>query len=240
MTTVAAHYAEHLAPIYLWMAGGADAALLAGAAEVQGMRPAPGLAVDLGAGFGMHAIALAQAGYRVVAVDSSEILLAQLRQLGPGLPIEAHGADLLQFQRFLPPDTRADLVVCMGDTLTHLADLDTVRELARRVASCLAPGGQFVATFRDYSNPPIGDARFIPVRADDQRVLTCFLETHPTHMQVHDLVQERVDGSWQTRVSSYRKLRLAPAAATAAFADAGLRVALGSGPRGMLRLQADA
>lgn len=240
MATVAAQYAEHLAPIYLWMAGGADAALSAGASEVQGMRQAPGLAVDLGAGFGMHAVPLARAGYRVVAIDSSPLLLAELRRLGAGLPIEAHDADLLRFQEFLPRGARADLVVCMGDTLTHLADLGTVRELARRVATCMARGGQFVATFRDYSRPPLGDARFIPVRADDHRLLTCFLEAHPTHMQVHDLLHERLDGSWKSRLSSYRKLRLAPDAAAAAFVDAGLRVALTGGPRGMVRLQADA
>lgn len=240
MTTVAAHYAEHLAPIYLWMVGGDEAALSAGASEMQGLRPGPGLAVDLGAGFGMHAIPLARAGYRVVAIDSSRLLLAELRRLGAGLPIETHEADLLRLREFVPRDVRADLVICMGDTLTHLADLGTVRELARRIAACLAPGGQFAATFRDYSNPPHGEARFIPVRADDERVLTCFLEAHATHMQVHDLLHERVDGGWKTRVGSYRKLRLAPDAAAAAFADAGLRVALTGGPRGMVRLQADA
>jgi hypothetical protein len=33
MTTVTEHYANHLAPIYLWMAGGPEAALQAGTAE---------------------------------------------------------------------------------------------------------------------------------------------------------------------------------------------------------------
>ena len=35
MSTVAEHYATHLGPIYLWMAGGAEVALQAGGAEIE-------------------------------------------------------------------------------------------------------------------------------------------------------------------------------------------------------------
>lgn len=59
MTSVEAHYETLLAPIYLWMAGGAEAAFSAGAKDLEGLLGAPGFAVDLGAGFGMHAIPLA-------------------------------------------------------------------------------------------------------------------------------------------------------------------------------------
>ena len=63
MATVAEHYENHLAPIYLWMAGGRQAALQSGSAEVAALHlpTAPGAVVlDLGAGFGMHSIPLAQ------------------------------------------------------------------------------------------------------------------------------------------------------------------------------------
>ena len=39
-------------------------------------RLAPGLAVDLGCGPGFHAIALAEAGFETLAIDSSKELLA--------------------------------------------------------------------------------------------------------------------------------------------------------------------
>ena len=71
MATVTEHYAAHLAPIYLWMAGGMEAALTAGSTDLAAVLPGAGLAVDLGAGFGMHSIPLARGGYQVVAVDSS-------------------------------------------------------------------------------------------------------------------------------------------------------------------------
>ena len=60
VTAVAAHYDSHLAPIYLWMAGGIEQALTSGAGDIEGLACPGGLAVDLGAGFGMHAIPLAR------------------------------------------------------------------------------------------------------------------------------------------------------------------------------------
>src|SRR6202021_2787730 len=117
MATVKAHYANHLAPIYLWMAGGMEAALQAGAADLAAWLPGTGVAVDLGAGFGMHTIALARAGYQVVAIDSSAALLQLLQEHSQGLPIRTVEADLLDFRNLLTDP--ADLIVCMGDTLTH-------------------------------------------------------------------------------------------------------------------------
>jgi SAM-dependent methyltransferase len=87
MSAVTDHYAQLLAPIYLWMAGGPEAALSHGSAELSALRiPSTkrSKAIDLGAGFGMHAIPLARLGYDMTAIDSSTVLLAQLRQLSEG------------------------------------------------------------------------------------------------------------------------------------------------------------
>ncbi|MFL1528905.1 hypothetical protein [Pseudomonas sp. O230] len=72
MAAVADHYETHLAPVYLWMAGGFDAAVSRGEAEIEAVLPnlASGTtAIDLGAGFGMHTIPLARRGCSVVAAD---------------------------------------------------------------------------------------------------------------------------------------------------------------------------
>jgi hypothetical protein len=113
-----------------------------------------------------------------------------------------------------------------------------VAALARDVAACLAPRGRFIATFRDYSSLPRAEARFIPVRADERRILTCFLEEAGAHLLVHDLLHENRNGHWATRVSAYRKLRLAPGEACRLFEDAGLRTQLAPASRGMVRLTA--
>ncbi len=238
MSAVDAHYATHLGPIYLWMAGGLDAALAQGADDIAPLLPPPcsgAVAVDLGAGFGMHALPLARAGYRVVAVDASSLLLAHLREQAGGLDMDVVQDDLLAWLR--RSRERPDLVVCMGDTLPHLPDLDAVAELLRRVCATLRPGGRFVATFRDHTRVAVGTQRFIPVRSDDQRILTCFLEQQRDRVLVHDILQERQPDGWSLRVSAYPKLRLAPAWVQEQLQGQGLHATQRPGPRGMLWIE---
>jgi SAM-dependent methyltransferase len=240
MPSVAEHYQSLLAPVYTWMVGGTDAAIALGQTDLAPVLRDGKFAIDLGAGFGMHTIPLARAGWRVLAIDSSPELIGQLSTLAGDLPVRARCGDLLGFAEYLSDDERPDLILCMGDTLTHLESPEAIDTLSRAVAAHLAPGGRFVATFRDYARLPAGEARFIPVRADEHRILTCFLEEFDGYVQVHDLLHERVNGAWLTRVSSYRKLRLSPETVRQAFLAAGLRATVETGPRGMVRLVADA
>jgi SAM-dependent methyltransferase len=240
MSSVIEHYENLLAPVYTWMLGGSEAAFALGESDLASVLPSGQFAIDLGAGFGMHTIPLARAGWRILAIDSSPTLLDQLSGCANGLSVDARCGELLRFAEYLPTDERADVILCMGDTLTHLETPDAIPALSRTVAACLVPGGRFVATFRDYSRLPSGEARFIPVRADEHRILTCFLEEIGDYVQVHDLLHERVRDTWITRVSSYRKLRLEPEAVRQIFLAAGLRASVEPGPRGMVRLVADA
>jgi Methyltransferase domain len=238
MTSVFNHYETLLAPIYLWMAGGLDEALSLGASDISGLADAPGYAVDLGAGFGMHSIPLARSGFRVLAIDTSSYLLEQLRKYSTGLPVSAVQADLRDFSRHI--SVPADLILCMGDTLTHLESTEEIKQLFRDVAASLRSAGRFVATFRDYRELPIGDKRFIPVRSDSQRIHTCFLEEMPERVLVHDIVHEYGGDGWSLKVSSYEKLRLNPEVLIQAAEEAGLSCQSSPGPRGMLMIQARA
>jgi hypothetical protein len=131
----------------------------------------------------------------------------------------------------------AQVVVCMGDTLTHLPSVSAVEALFSDVRAVLAPGGLFVATFRDYVTRELrGAERFIPVRADEDRILTCFLEYGEDQVLVHDILHERTGAGWRTAVSAYPKLRLDPVRMAGSLEVAGLAASLGAGPRGMVRL----
>lgn len=234
MSSVAQHYATHLGPVYAWMAGGLDAAIARGAQEIEtlGLQPRlTGRAVDLGAGFGMHAIPLARRGFAVLAVDSCGELLQTLRQAAGDLPIRTVEGDLLGFARHM--DGLSELVLCMGDTLTHLPDFATVDALFNSTVQQLCAGGKLVLTFRDYSTPLRGEQRFIPVRSDASRILTCVLDYEDDHVVVQDLLHEFDGTGWGQRVSSYRKLRIDPARAIAALESHGCTVQRSSGPAGM-------
>jgi 2-polyprenyl-3-methyl-5-hydroxy-6-metoxy-1,4-benzoquinol methylase len=221
------------------MAGGAEAALQAGAAEIEALNlpAAPkSVVIDLGAGFGMHSIPLARRGARVTAIDISAELLHTLTELGGTLPITAIKDDLLAFPNHIAEAPAA--ILCMGDTITHLPDIAGVESLIERAAAALLRGGVFVMSFRDYSVPLIADQRFIPVRNDNTRILTCFLEYEPEAVVVHDILHERRTNGWQTRVSHYRKLRLAPERLIASLRSHGFDVRREAGMRGMVRLVA--
>ena len=237
MPSVTEHYESLLAPIYVWMAGGMDAAITRGQAEVSAVCPRPSKsqwAVDLGAGFGMHAIPLADIGYSVLAIDSSGTLLDEMQsQIGPRR-IKTVRDDLLSFRKYL--EAPAALIVCMGDTLTHLPDRQSVERLFAEVAEALEGGGTFIVTYRDYSTPLIGLKRFIPVRSDSDRILTCFLEYDDVAVTVHDILNERDGSDWRQRVSAYRKLRLSPDWVAGTLEAKGLQVRIEQGLAGMARL----
>jgi len=239
MATAETHYQTLLGPVYSWMLGDLDAAIARSAAEIETL-PLPatrGMAVDLGAGLGLHALALAQRGFEAVAIDNSSVLLDELRSRRGSLTIAIHHADLLEFRRFLPK--QAQVIVCMGDTLTHLPALSSVESLLVEVAAALPRGGVFATTFRDYATLELkSEQRFILVRADDARILTCFLEYQDHQVMVHDLLQEKENGGWRQAVGSYPKLRLAPAWVRSKLAELGFSVNRDATPSGMVRIVA--
>jgi SAM-dependent methyltransferase len=204
------HYDQHLGAIYSWMAGDENAALKRNRSLFRQMAldaAAKGLAIDLGCGTGFQSIPLAEFGYSVLAIDSCAVLLSQLRERASSLPIRTIHDDLLNFTRHI--SDQAQLVTCMGDTLTHLDSLDAVHNLISEVSRELVEGGMLVLTFRDYVSVELrGHQRFIPVRSDDTRILTCFLEYHQEFVEVYDLLYHKVGTQWTLSASSYRKLRL--------------------------------
>ncbi len=213
MDTVAEHYNTILAEHYVWLFGGYEFNLnkntaLLDSLELLSSLPDDAVAVDLGTGPGFFALPLARAGYTVFAVDSCGKLLGTLKDASQGLPITPIESNLLEFSAHVPPTV--DLVLCMGDTLAHLSDYDNIRKLFQDVYQRLKASGNFLLNFRDYNIPLSGTDRFIPVRSDENRIFTCFLEYDPTHVRVNDLVyiRDAPDTPWRFEKSFYRKLRL--------------------------------
>ena len=210
MASVKEHYDNLLASCYSWLCGGSDLKLKENRAFFQdhGIRPVlSAAAVDLGAGSGFQAIPLAEAGFEVTAIDVSSKLLAQLNKTAGKLPIRTVQADLLNFTEYSPENI--ELIVCMGDTLTHLNVLADVKELIDRVYGALAQGGLLILGFRDMTVELTQLDRFIPVRSDSKRIFTCFLEYEKNHVKVHDIIYEKTDDQWKMKKSYFRKLRIA-------------------------------
>ncbi len=241
MSNVAKHYEQLLAEHYVWMFGvpfeqkvTEQKDLLE---QVVGDLPAArrsGTAVDLGSGPGFQSIALAALGYSpVIAVDSSHELLQELQARKGSYDIETREADITKLDSVSFAES-ASVIVCMGDTLTHLPAKESVQKLFGDVLEKLAPGGVFVLSYRDLTGELAGIDRFVPVQADDTRIMTCFLEYKSSEaVTVNDLVYVRGEGGWNLSKSSYEKLRLGSSWVTDALRNAGFTLRH-EGPAGRL------
>ncbi len=226
MASARQHYDDLLGEHYAWSVAGAGDPFERAAAWLA----RHGLAdfaryLDLGTGFGAHAVPLTRAGKAVTAVDFHAGLLAELRAAAPS--VEAHQADLVDFvEAAAGAAARWDAVLCLGDTLTHLPDRAAVQRLLAAAARVLAPGGVLAVGYRDYSGPPrTGLDRFIPVRHDAHRALVCCIDpVDADHVSVTDLVTTATPEGLRTQIGSYLKLRLAPADVAAWATGAGLRL----------------
>jgi SAM-dependent methyltransferase len=239
MVAVQTHYDELLAEVYSWMYGGWDhnvaryRELFASHDVVpHGSRRA----LDLGSGCGFQSVPLAELGFAVTAIDLDRKLLAELETRVGSLDITAVRGDLLDFARVTP--TPVALVVCMVDTVLHLDSKQTVERLFGSVVGALEPGGRFLATFRDLSLEARDLERFLPVKSDDHRIFTCFLEYEPETVKVHDLLYQRSGSGWEFKKSFYRKLRLSEAWVVDALRSAGFADVRTGRDRGLVLVDA--
>jgi len=239
MATVQEHYQNLLAQHYTWMLG--DLAARSEAARqffAAHHLHGPGRAVDLGAGSGLHTAALLQQGYQVLAIDTSAPLLAELMGRTQGQPVSAICADLLLFRQHCPEPP--NVVVCMGDTLSHLSTPEQVQQLAAEAYLALPQGGALVLGFRDLSRELVGPDRIVPVRATADRIMTCFLEYLPSRVLVHDMVYSRTEPNqaWALQKSCYFKLRLSAEQVVQWLSEAGLQVRHAATQAGLVEILA--
>ena len=237
MACVKEHYDNLLASYYSWMCGGSDLKLKNNRAFFRNhsIRPAhSATAVDLGAGSGFQAIPLAEAGFKVTAIDVSRDLLAELNKTAGKLPIRTIQDDLLNFAEHCP--AKIEIIVCMGDTLTHLKTLAQVNKLIHSAYGALEKEGLLILGFRDMTVELTGLDRFIPLRSDSKRIFTCFLEYEKSHVKVNDILYEKTGDRWKMKKSFFRKLRISAQWAQECLLKAGFKVEKNDIGNGMITI----
>lgn len=210
------HYEAVLAEHYDWMCGGFEAGKERGACffHEHGLAGLGKKALDLGCGSGFQTIALAEKGMGVVAVDNSRRMLAKLEDRIAGQEYQYNVvtlcADMCDVASWAGGTASKpfDLIVCMGDSLAHLPDMDTVRVLLGNIRDHLASGGSLALQFRDQTHEPTGVDRIVPLRMQSDRLMTTVLEYGPHTVTVNDVVYNFVGNQWRVTKGSYVKTRL--------------------------------
>jgi len=211
--TVKEHYDNHLADFYSWMIGDFDKGKNSFKDFCFNHEIKPnktGSAIDLGAGNGIQSIALSEIGYTVKAVDFNDKLLTELKdkinRLPNGLSVELIKGDIRNVKTF--SKSLVDLIICCGDTISHLETFEQVDKLIQDCFDSLDDNGYLILTFRDYSFELTDIQRFIPVKSDKNRILTCVIDYSEDKVTVTDLLHEKHHQTWTQKVSSYDKLRI--------------------------------
>lgn len=234
---IKSHYENHLADYYTWISGGFDNNIIKVSQFFARHKITPmesKVAIDLGAGSGFQSIPLSQIGFQVIAVDFSSKLLKDLYKNDKDKKIELLENDILNFKVYA--NRNPELFVCMGDTLTHLPDLNSVNRLIKNCYQELLPHGKVILTFRDFTFELKGKDRFIPVRSDDQRIFTCFLEYHPDYLDVYDIVSEKENNQWIQKISTYKKIKIAETEIKNILIENGFRLSFFNKEKGIITI----
>ncbi|TGK55374.1 class I SAM-dependent methyltransferase [Leptospira kanakyensis] len=205
------HYANQLGNFYSWMLSDWKTKESEFREFLISKSLAPkkkNLAIDLGAGNGIQTLALSKLGYQVIAVDFNQQLLSELKENAKleNQSIQIVEADILSVSQFRLE--HPSLLVCCGDTLLHLSSKEEIEEFLKSCFDCLNQNGDLLLSFRDYSITLEGDSRFIPVKSDSSRILTCILDFEGDRIRVTDQLLEKQNDVWKLSISSYFKVRL--------------------------------
>lgn len=99
--------------------------------------------VDLACGTGSLSEELTKLGFNVLGVDISEEMLshAENKKISSGLSMQYIFGDMTNFSL---GESKADVIVCMLDSLNHLENFEEIKKTFKNVYNCLTVGGLFI------------------------------------------------------------------------------------------------
>lgn len=150
-------YGASFADVYdSWYPGGDEACVVELVGSLVGNTAS---ILELGVGTGRLALALVEAGHRVVGLDASVEMLDVLRSKDPGRTVEAALGDAADPARW-PPQLRTerfDCVLAACNLLLNLESQGSQRACIQAAAAALGPGGVLLVELEEIRRAP-GDS----------------------------------------------------------------------------------
>lgn len=154
---------------------------------VQYFQLKPGSKVlDIMCGYGRHAIALAQKGIAVTAIDNLDDYIDEIKRTtsGENLPVNAIKADVIKYKI----DDTYDLALCMGNSLNFFNAEDALH-LLRNIHAHIKPGGHLL--INTWSLAEIAIKNFVAKTWDEvngvKHICECKYLFHPTRIEFESI-----------------------------------------------------
>lgn len=142
---------DALAEVYDWLVPDALLTPRGSAAAFADHVPDGARVLDCAAGTGTLAVGLALRGCEVVASDASAAMIARVRRLAAAHAVDV-AATVCTWQQLAERGWagRFDVVLCVGNSLSHARGRAARQAALRAMAGVLAPGGRLVLTSRTW------------------------------------------------------------------------------------------
>jgi len=171
--------------------------------------------LDMACGSGRHSISLAARGAEVIGIDSSKSMLKAA---------ENHAAEQDVTPKFIVSDMESikatvegqfDLIICLGNSLALVNDIDTLKQVVKDVFGLLKEGGSFVAQVLNFEEIHWTGFRTFPSKtgklSNGEEITFSRLFEHTDYPFSSTLVMSafRKDGEkWTSEVSTHKVLNL--------------------------------
>jgi len=135
--------------------------------------------LDLGCGTGEHARYLAGKGFDVVGVDASDTMLERAREDGVPAGVQFLQGDLVHVESVVTGKFGG--AVCLGNTLAHITDQETLTQLLAGVRAVLLPGAPLVIQVLNYERLVHSGQRCLPltfIQDEDGEAIFLRVMTH--------------------------------------------------------------
>ncbi|MBN2432809.1 MAG: class I SAM-dependent methyltransferase [Acidobacteria bacterium] len=181
--------------------------------------------LDIACGTGINAIALARLGIAVTASDIATEMLDQARENARRFqaPVDWIGADMLLLAETVAGRS-FEMVLCLGNSIPHLAGPEELRRLCEHMHGLLSPGGVFIVQLLNYDRVLAEGERIVNITRHEDETYIRFYDFLDPHLRFN-LLKVAWDGDavrWQmesTRLYPFRAVEVEVAARKAGFSD---------------------